>query len=49
MSQLVNVLLAVDKTHITEDPGLWTRLWWVKPGLWGQPSCSLCLEYMCQV
>ncbi len=26
-----------------------TRLRWVKPDLWAQPSHSLCLEYLWQV
>ncbi len=36
MHQFGNVLLTIDKVkHITtEGSGLWTRLRWVKPGLW---------------
>ncbi len=49
MDQLVNVLLAIDKAHITtEGLGLQIRLRWVKPG-WAQPSHSLSLEYVWQI
>ncbi len=27
----------------------WIRLSWIKPGLWAQPSHSLCLDFLCQV
>ncbi len=47
MDQQVNVILAIDKLHTTpQSQALQTRLSWVKPSLWAQPSHSLCLEYL---
>ncbi len=35
MGQVGKVLLTINKIHSTaEGPRLWTRLRWVKPGLW---------------
>ncbi len=47
MGQFRKVLLAIDNAHNTaEGPGLQTRLRWVKPDLWAQPSHPLCLQYL---
>ncbi len=47
MGQFSKVLLAINNTHtVLQSSGLWTRVRWVKPGLWAQPSNSLCLKYI---
>ncbi len=48
MDKLMNVKLTIGKVtySTTEDPGLRIKIWCVKPGLWAQPSHSLCLEYL---
>ncbi len=43
MDQSINVLLWQSTHSTTEGPELQTRLRWVKPGLWAQPSHFLCL------
>ncbi len=53
MDQFSHVLLAIqtiDKVHSTQEgAGLWTRLRWVKPGLWAQLSHPFYIEYLWQV
>ncbi len=51
LCQLVNVLLAIDKTPTVPQNALdcGPGLCWIEPGLWVQLSHSLCLEYVWQV
>ncbi len=44
MDQLVNV--NIDKVHTAPQRALNCRPGWVKPGSWGKPTDSLCLEYL---
>ncbi len=47
MDQFSKVLLPINNALTVTE--LQTRIRWVKPGLWEQPSLSLCLEYLWQV
>ncbi len=51
MGKFSNVLLAIDNAHTVPQRAMDCRLALslCKPGLWAQPSHSLCLEYMWQV
>ncbi len=47
MDQFSKVLLAIDNEHrVPEGLRQQTRLMYIKPDIWAQPSHSLWLEYM---